>query len=162
MFDEVIAVLRRHDLSRLEELLALRDIDDTDPEGRSLLMHAILTPAPSLEVVQLLIDRRISINFAEPHQSWTALHFAARDQRREIAGLLLAYGAEVDPLDAFGNTPLWRCVMAKQPDLELVQLLLNAGANGDQKNRFGISPRDHASMAGKHDLLELFASAEAE
>ena len=64
-------------------------------------------------MIDYLVDRGISVNAFDDGQHWTALHFAARDQKPKVVELLLAHKAEVDSVDSFGNTPLWRSVMFK-------------------------------------------------
>ena len=55
-------------------------------------------------------------------QGFTALHIAADRNLAAIAGLLVAQGAAVDPLDSKGRSPL--LLAARRGHVPMVQLLL--------------------------------------
>jgi len=55
-------------------------------------------------------------------QGFTALHIAAAKNLTAIAGLLLAQGAAVDPVDNKGRSPL--LLAAREGHVPMVQLLL--------------------------------------
>lgn len=78
--------------------------------------------------------------------TWATRRSISRVNKRiEVSRLLLEAGAPVDPMDAFGNTPLWRAAFAFQGgDPELIRRLLDAGADPDRKNHSDRSPRDMA------------------
>ncbi len=76
------------------------------------------------------------------------LAFAAREEKPEVVSMFLEAGAEVDPQDAFGNTPLWRAVMSNKGNA-VVELLTAAGADWCRKNSSGVSPSDLKATLGK-------------
>jgi uncharacterized protein len=125
----------------------------SDADGRTSLMHAIL--AGDTGAVASLIDRGADVNAVDHEQRWTALHFAARDHNRTVVRLLLDAGAEVDPEDVFGDTPLWRAVMTAGGDLTAMGFLLGHGADPRRRNRHGISPLDLARESGQEDVVAL-------
>jgi ankyrin repeat protein len=129
------------------------ELNGTDADGRTPLMHAVLEGDPDL--VRFLIDRGVDVNAADHGQKWTALHFAARDQNTPVVRLLLDAGAAVDPDDAFGNTPLWRSVMQADLNLETVRELLRHGADVRKKNNYGEAPVDVARKRGRKDLMNV-------
>ena len=106
-------------------------------------------------MVRFLVGHGAHPNVADTGQSWTALHFAARDQKLLIVAALLDAGAEVDAEDSFGNTPLWRCVMSPKAQEAVVRLLLSNGANPQKKNRHGASRKDIGERTGKTELVKL-------
>jgi ankyrin repeat protein len=124
-----------------------------DADGRTSLMHAVM--AGDSGAVASLIDRGADVNAVDHDQRWTALHFAARDHNEELVRLLLEAGAEVDPEDVFGDTPLWRAVMTAGTDLAAMRVLLGHGADPGRKNRHGISPLDLARESGREDVVAL-------
>lgn len=120
-------------------------LDVPDEGGLTPLMCAVVMDRANPKMVKKLIELGANINQQDPNQGYTALHFAARDQQTDIAKILLEHGAQVDTIDAWGNTPLWRCVMgSKSPSRQLIEILLRAGANPKRKNKHGVSPVDLA------------------
>ena len=155
--EQVTNLIYRKDFSALRQAVASgANLDAVDEDGRTPLMHAVLATDADSEMVRFLVANGANPNTADGGQKWTALHFAARDQKLPIVQTLLDAGSVVDAEDSFGNTPLWRCVMEAKPDLELVRLLIGKGANPRKKNRQGASPRDIAERTGKQELLALF------
>jgi ankyrin repeat protein len=102
-------------------------------------MLAILVERCSPLIVEKLINAGADVNAINNGQRWTPLAFAARDGKADICKVLLDSGAQVDPVDIFGNTPLWRAAMTKKR--EVAQLLIARGANPDHANKRGVSPR---------------------
>ncbi len=150
IFTKDFGVLRH--LSR--EAANLRDQD-----GMTLLMNAVLEEKTDPEVVRVLLERGADVN-AKDRDGWTALHFAARDQKKTIVPLLLAAGAEVDPVESFGNTPLWRAVMSVQGDPTVIAHLVAHGADPDRKNKRGNSPLDVARDSGLTEVVALLEGKE--
>lgn len=153
-FTDVVRAVYRKDLPVLRELTA-EEANLRDQDGRTPLMHAVLAEDADPAVVAALIDRGADVNARDTGQEWTALHFAARDQNLALVRQLLEAGAEVDPVDVFGNTPLWRAVMEAGSDSTVIRLLLSHGADPGRKNRHGILPLDVARASGRQDLVQL-------
>lgn len=159
---DIVDAACRQDLEELERCLAEGlDIDTCDRDQRTLLMNAITALALSSsdageQIIAFLIDRGANVN-ARDRGQWTALHAAAQDQRLAIVKLLLHAGAEVDAVDGFGNTPLWRCVMDPRTDHDVVKCLLAAGADPNKKNNYGISALDHARQIADEALTRLLS-----
>jgi uncharacterized protein len=157
-FLEAEAAIYRNELSVLTQLLNLTPslVDRVDEKGRNLLMIAVLSSDEKIEICKLLMDRGCAVEFAEHGQKWTALHFASRDQKSELVRILLQGTQNVDATDVFGNTPLWRAVMTKHPNPDLIKLLLDAGANPKRKNSKGNSPLDLVIKQGHKNIALLF------
>jgi len=131
------------------------DINATDKGGLTALMIAILAEDADPATVEFLIARGADVNVRDRAQRLTALHFAARDQKLAIVRVLLAHGAEVDPQDIFGDTPLWRCVMNSSRNIEIVKELLAKGADPNKKNKSGVSAIDIAVKFGEEDVAAI-------
>jgi ankyrin repeat protein len=158
-FIDVARAVYHKDLPALRALTA-QEADLRDQDGRTPLMHAVLAEHADPAVVAALIDRGTNVNARDDGQEWTALHFAARDHNLAVVRQLLDASATVDPVDVFGNTPLWRAVMEAGSDPAVIDLLLRCHADPQRKNLRGISPLDLARSIGRHDLVELMEGRE--
>lgn len=61
----------------------------------------------------------------------TPLHFAAMADAPQIAGILADNGAQLDPIDAHGNTPLYYASQGRLDRSETAQMLLERGVSVD-------------------------------
>ena len=116
-------------------------------------MHAVLAEDADPGIVKLLIERGADVNVAD-HEKWTALHFAGRDHKAPIVGVLLEAGAKADPVDSFGDTPLWRAV-TKNADIAIVKALVEHGADPYKRNNHDVAPIDMARTVGRDDIVAL-------
>jgi ankyrin repeat protein len=153
--DEILGAVYRRDVSALEHATPA-EVNASDEDRRPPLMHAVLAEHADPLIVRLLIERGADVNVADKDQKWTALHFAARDQKEPIVRALLEAGAKVDPVDVFGNTPLWRAVSNASPNLDVVKELLAHGADPFKKSKSGVAPIDIARDMERSDLVALF------
>lgn len=90
--------------------------------------------------------------------SWTLLHAAVQSKNRkalEMCTVLIDYGAEIDPKDSEGNTPLHFAVnrvsrqgLPSSVYRGIIDLLLANGANVSSVNRVGATPLHLASIQG--------------
>jgi uncharacterized protein len=152
--DEIAQAVYRRDMAALRKL-STADANLRDQDGFTPLMHAVLAQDADPAIVTVLIDRGADVNAADSHQGYTALHFAARDQNAALVRTLLGAGAEPDPVDVFGDTPLWRSVMNSSGDLATTKLLVEHGADPNVRNRSGISPLSLARDTGQDDIVKL-------
>ncbi|XP_044497127.1 integrin-linked protein kinase 1 isoform X2 [Mangifera indica] len=97
------------------------DSEDIKPEVR--LMY--LTNERDLEGINELLDSGIDVNFRDIDDR-TALHVAACQGFTEVVELLLQRGADVDPKDRWGSTPLADAIYYKNHDV--IKLLEKHGA----------------------------------
>jgi len=153
--DDILSAVYRKDVKALASLTP-STVNMTDEDGRTPLMHAILAEDADASIVRMLIDSKANVDASDYGEKWTALHFAARDQNKAIVRLLLEAGAKVDPVDAFGNTPLWRSVMNSNSSLAAIKELVERGADPYKKNNKGIAPIDIAHEIGRADIVALF------
>jgi ankyrin repeat protein len=158
--DKITTAIARNNLAALRKLITRENANAVD-DGFTLLTTTVLYEETDPRILQLLIDRGADVNVADDDRQYTALHFAARDQRREMVKILLDAGAEVDTIDADGTTPLCHCVMRPNTDLEIVKLLLAHGADPKKKNRDGDSPLASARFAEDAELLDVLKKAPA-
>jgi ankyrin repeat protein len=81
----------------------------------------------------------------------TALIFAARDGRLEIAEILIGYGATIDWQDDEQVTPLILAASRNHP--EIVTLLLDNGARPMIMDQWGRTALDYAERRGADDPI---------
>ncbi len=153
--DDILGAVYRKDVKALARLTP-STVNMTDQDGRTPLMHAILADDADPSIVHMLINHGANINASDSGQKWTALHFAARDQNEAIVRSLLEAGATVDPVDVFGNTPLWRSVMNSTSSLAAMKELVKHGADPHRENNHGVAPIDVARDIGRDDIVALF------
>lgn len=155
---DVLEMVYRKDYDGLKKAFSIGfNLNDLDKDGRTPLMHAVLASDAEPAMVRFLVDNGANPNIVDANQKWAALHFAARDQKLLVVQALLDSGSLVDAEDSFGNTPLWRCVMAAKPNSELVRRLIGKGADPRKKNRHGASPMDIVERTGKKELVAIFS-----
>jgi uncharacterized protein len=154
--DDPLHVLWGGDPIAIEKVLSSKvDLNRKDPEGRTLLMEAVLEKR--LDLAKLLLDHGVDPNL-EDRDGSTALHFAAQAHQPELTQLLLDKGAKVDPKDHLGNTPLFRALTTFRGDAEgnAIWALLLAGADKKIKNTHGVSPEDVSRGVSNYDLGQFF------
>ena len=131
------------------------DLNQADPEGRTLLMEAVLEKRADL--VKLLLEHKVAAlrHDREPN---TALHFAAMAHQTAIVQLLIDHGAVIDAKDHLGNTPLARALSTYRGEDEgnAIWALLLSGADRTVKNTHDISPEDLAKTPSNYDLGQFF------
>ncbi len=85
---------------------------------------------------------------------FTPLHFAAQEWSEGVASLLLERGAEVDPLNRYGNTPLFVAVTASRGRGRLLELLRRHGADPFLANASGQTPVGLARLIANYDVAQ--------
>ena len=123
--------------------------------GRSLLY--IAAGSGQCELVKALLDHGADPNSADSLNRQCALHLAAWMRDVCAARALILAGAQVDPRDMFGNTPLFYAVGFHAPaDLELVRLLLTNGAAANSTNNYKVQILARVQASGPADVRAVF------
>jgi ankyrin repeat protein len=137
------------------------DVNAADRDGTALTSAAY---GGYLEVISLLLDRGAAANRRIPGSrlDWEGLPLAAAlvsgrsldkatmAARREVAGVLIARGADVDARTKTGETMLHRA--AFEGDLAAVDLLMSHGASIAARDVSGFTPLHRAAQAGRFDV----------
>lgn len=84
------------------------------------------------------------------HPKETALHAACTADQQKIVSLLLKRGAQLDVVDAIGNTAMHRC--ARHCNTECAKLLLEQKADWRERNEDGLTA---LQIATKHEHQEM-------
>ncbi|MEZ4702490.1 MAG: ankyrin repeat domain-containing protein [Rhodothermales bacterium] len=149
------------DSTRVADLLAAGARPDSLSlfDGYAPLHRAV--EARRLDLVNLLLDAG-----ADPNQmsrnadgnDRTPLHIAAETGSVAVAEALLAAGARVDAVTAFGETPLHGAhTMVKDP--QIAALLVAHGADPNARTVFGTTPMHHAALSGTTALMRVLLDA---
>lgn len=92
-----------------DQTTAIRVMDEIEEDEQvNLLFWALFQPQKrvSSAVIELLIDRGANVNFETRLSKTTPLMLAIQNRRPDLVKALLLAGAEVDVVDATGNTPM--------------------------------------------------------
>ena len=117
---------------------------------RSSAVLALATKSNFVEIVRILVEADVDINYQE-EQGETALHVAARFGRTDCAKILLEGSgkqrADTEiPEKVYAWTPLF--VACVDGHLGVVELLIDAGADLERLDSSGWNAKEHASLRG--------------
>ncbi len=121
-----------------------------------------------LDCVKLLLDRGAAVNCNTGHGN--ALAFAVFTERRDIVGLLLEQGADVNTagrrIASFrkdtGFTPLMYAALNEHNDATIVEWLLARGAEVNVKSSTGETALELARLRGNTKIVAALKAAGAE
>ena len=132
-------------------------------QPKSSAVLAMAVKANFLDIVRLLIDAEVDINYQD-QQGETALHVAARYGHDACAKSLL----EGSPLQkaktelteyTYGWTPLF--IASVDGNAGVVELLIEVGADADRIDSSGWTAKEHASLRGHIEIARLLAEVTA-
>jgi ankyrin repeat protein len=108
-----------------------------------------------VETVKQMLEQTPDLVHSHSPDGWTYLHRASELGRRDVAELLLTFGADVNARarNGLANTPLLCAVIGQHSDL--VTLLLAHGADVNVRNTAGSTPLHKAAIGGNARLVRL-------
>lgn len=139
IFDEVdmLDILVDGNADILDGFIRQYGIDSINENNRGILAVCILEGRTDL-ALHLINETEINLNHTD-RNGYTPLHFAVQENNYKVVEALLRKKAAIDPIDKFGNTPLYKCVTEKV-NIDITKILLEHGASVTIKNSFGYSP----------------------
>lgn len=123
--DTLLDMAWRNDAYHLELLLDYgADVNTAGRKGFSLLHYA--ADNGNANMTRMLLDNGANPNIVERGSGQTPLHRAALDNKKTVAEMLHAHGADMNARDWYGKTPL---SLAKEGGhTEIIELLRKHGA----------------------------------
>ena len=115
----------------------------------------------NIEAVKQYITAGTDVN-TKDEDGRTALHLAAYNGHTEIAKLLLANNADVNVMDAVGQTQTALHIAAWQGHPEIAKLLLANNADVNVMDAVGQTPLNIAAGNGDTELVELLIAKGAD
>lgn len=94
-----------------------------------------------------------SLNFRDPKQGKTPLHFAVENNHNEIAKILIEQGANLNLPDFTGKQALHFAVLSS--NVELVEFILQHGGDVNAQDVDGLTPVHYAATSGNVSVLVL-------
>ena len=155
---ELNASIWRSDLPLFVRCLKENGVDVRDADGRTPLILSTVSRETPTEFARTALEMGANPSSVDK-AGWSALHFASRNQQAEVVRLLLEAGADVDPQESFGNTPLMRCLSSPGTSADVVELLLEHGASPLAENKTGHTPLSFAELTSRDWLVSLLKNS---
>ena len=149
--DKIRQAIKYETINDVIKLIRTSDIDITDGEAATPLMHAALYG--NNDIVSWLINNGADVNLQD-RNGFSALHYSIQEMQMDIVINLLDHDASIDIKDSHGNTPLWIATFNARGKYQFVQLLKSRGADPNLKNIAGRSSMDFASQIGDEVLVK--------
>ncbi len=139
---------------RISILKSLKDINEQDKDGETLLWEAV--HMDDIDSVKFLLENGANPNIQEK-EGWTPLHLCAQNYSVECARLLLEYGANCEIKNIYGNNVINTAAFFSRNRGEIIRLLIAHGADPRSKNNYGNSALDLAKMIANYDVKQFFS-----
>ncbi len=137
--------IEKGNIEEVKNILIENKIDLEDSYLRTPLIWASFYN--NVDLLIWLIDNRANINHQDKN-GYSALHFVAQENCKNVAEILLNNGIDVELEDFYGNTALWTAVFNAKGNNEIVELLLDSGANFNHLNKNNKTPKEMAETFG--------------
>ncbi|MNE77207.1 Ankyrin repeats (3 copies) [compost metagenome] len=85
------------------------------------------------------------------------MHYAVQNFLIKITEMLLEK-SNVNAIDNYGNTVIWRAVFASEGRGEIIKLLLSKGADPNIKNNSNVSAMDLANTIANYNVKQYLIS----
>ncbi|XP_077560953.1 uncharacterized protein LOC144175821 isoform X2 [Haemaphysalis longicornis] len=144
-----------------QQILQIRtDIVHEKNKENVTALHMAVTKNLYDIVKTLLTQGRIAVDAVCGQGSRTALSLALEHGHKHVVKVLVDAGADVNKLDADGNTPLHICLMRHH--YEIIKILVAAGADVNKQDAKGNTPL-HICLMGHHcEIIEILVAAGAD
>ncbi|KAK9365836.1 GDPD-domain-containing protein [Lipomyces kononenkoae] len=151
-----LAVIGKHPKT-LQVLLT--STEGVPPRDSSQLL-SLAAKSNYADIIQLLIDAGLDVDYADDVLGETALYVAAKFGHTECAEILLKYGASTEIAEnTYGWTPLF--VAAVYGYSAVADVLMANGCDVDKTDGSGWTATEHACLRGHLDITKKLLSKQA-
>ena len=150
-------------VEKLQNFLNSYDIKSFDNFGNNIL-HYYLKNIQSFKltwdtVIPEILNRGLDINERQSKGAFqrSPLHMSVFLKQKEITEYLIGLGADINSIDANGNTIITTAVTwYREQDGFFIELLINCGADIYLENNHGISAISLARSIANYDVAKYF------
>ncbi|KAK9467672.1 GDPD-domain-containing protein [Lipomyces arxii] len=122
------------------------------PQDSSLLL-SLAAKSNSFEIIQLLLDAGLTVDYVDTDLTETPLYLASKFGHAESTEVLLKNGAKTEIAETtYGWTPLF--VAAAYGYSSVVEILLAYGSDTDKTDGSGWTATEHAVLRGHLDIAK--------
>lgn len=114
-----------------------------------------------LAKVKALITKDPRVKDQLDLRKMSPLHHALQNNNMDLLRLLIQNGADVNIAGALRRTPLVYAIWVSKSPIEMISALIDAGAQIETGDIFGITPLVCAAQNGRHDVIDLLISKNA-
>ncbi|MBC8873184.1 MAG: ankyrin repeat domain-containing protein [Planctomycetes bacterium] len=149
--------LHRLEGDQLQKRLAIIEQAKSGPGPEAPAEQRIMWLVNSTpEEMKSLLDHQPDLATLREERDETALHFAARFGKVDIARTLIGHDADPKALNAAGQSPLHHAVTSLgEENTELVQMLLDAGVDPNQKDQADETPLSRSMKHERNKIVRL-------
>ena len=157
-----VAFLNCETVEKLQTFLDHYDIKSIDKNGNNIL-HYFLNSEHSFKlkwdkIIPEILSRGLYIDEKQSKGAFqrSPLHIAVCLKQKEIVEYLIKSGANINAVDANGNSIVWTAVMEYRGDGYFIETLIHHGADIGKKNNHGISAIKLAKTIANYDVRKYF------
>lgn len=126
----------------------------SNSSGQRILKSAQRYGMTDSDIKFLLENSSPDLTVTDSKNQRTAVHWAAIKGRPNMVRTLIAVGgADKDPLDKYGKTPLMYAVI--KGHVEIVKILMELGADNSIKDKNNKTSADHARLRKNQEIISL-------
>jgi ankyrin repeat protein len=135
------------------KLILEKAADNSAKDLRGLpMLHAVVVDGYRY-LVELLLCKGANVDERDERYEFTALHYAARFGNKDVAEVLIAYGADIRAKDKWGYQPIHWAAYHDRP--EIIELLIAKGADVNAKTSLGQTPLELAKPRRNTAAIEV-------
>lgn len=149
-------------IEKLQTFLNCFDIKSIDKTGNNIL-HYFLNNEQSFslkwdKIIPDILSKGLDINEKQSKGAFqrSPLHIAVFLKQKEIVDYFINQGADINSVDANGNSILWTAVMKYDGDGYFIETLIGHGADIHRKNNHGVSAIELANTIANNDVMKYF------